>query len=417
MKRVLVVEDSKMLLKMLCHVVTEHGFVPVAAASLAEAQEQLAASPQVFLAAVLDLNLPDAPNGEVVDLVVPTGTPVIVLTANYDEERREALLKKNIVDYAVKDGVHVYDYIGRVLQRLVRNRHVKALVVDDTATMRAVLSHLLRQHNFEVLEAANGKEALQVIEANPDIRLLLTDYNMPEMDGFELTMLVRQRFDREAMAIIGLSAQGSQSLSARFIKHGANDFLSKPFCSEEFYCRIMQNMEALDHFDAIRDSANRDYLTQLYNRRYFFEVGGRRYKDALTQGKHVCLAMIDIDFFKKVNDTYGHDAGDQVLRRMALTLKEALPGHLVARFGGEEYCVLMLDVEPAEAVVQLQQLRATVERSEVTVGDQVIRYTVSIGVNCAPTEALESSLQLADRRLYLAKKTGRNRVIWQDEPE
>lgn len=414
MEQVLIVEDCEHTARMSSVAVTAKGYLPIVVSSLAEARELLSLTNSKFLAAILDLNLPDAPNGEVVDEVMAHGIPTIVLTSDIDEARRAELLKRQVLDYMIKGGAYTYDYIGRLLTRLDRNRHYKALVVDDTALMRKVLSAMLMHHNFQVLEANDGRHALQVIAANPDIRLLITDYNMPEMDGFALINEVRREFDREAMAIIGLSAQGSPELSAKFIKHGANDFLTKPFSNEEFYCRIMQNIEGIEQFDRIRDSANRDYLTQLYNRRYFFEVGGRQYREAVAAGRKVTLAMLDIDHFKKINDTYGHDAGDLVLKRMALMLQEVLPGHLVARFGGEEYCVLMLDVMPAVALAMFHQLRIKVEQSEVVVGDKAIHCTVSIGVNTRAEGPIEQALKLADKRLYRAKETGRNQVLWED---
>jgi PleD family two-component response regulator len=122
-----------------------------------------------------------------------------------------------------------------------------------------------------VLEAENGEEALNIIDEHKDIRLVITDFNMPKMDGFELTKKLRQLYTKQDMAIIGMSTYGNNLLSARFLKIGGSDFLNKPFLEEEFFCRINQNMDLLEYIKNLRFVATRDFLTGLYNRRHFFE--------------------------------------------------------------------------------------------------------------------------------------------------
>ena len=261
------------------------------------------------------------------------------------------------------------------------------------------------------MDAADGEQALAVLENNQDIRLVITDYNMPKMDGFQLTTAIRKDHDWESIAIIGLSAQGSGSLSAKFIKNGANDFLSKPFSQEEFYCRVMQNIEALEHIEAIRDSAKRDYLTKLYNRRFFFSVAESLYADAQKAQTPLSVAMIDIDHFKLINDNYGHDIGDQVLLHMAELLNDNLGSYLVARFGGEEFCVLLDSINQSEASQFLDKFRQKIEQSQVSFDDNNIKYTISIGISDDVNNDLDDLIQKADQALYRAKHGGRNQVV------
>jgi diguanylate cyclase (GGDEF)-like protein len=262
-----------------------------------------------------------------------------------------------------------------------------------------------------VIEAANGEQALTALRANPNARLLITDYNMPGMDGFQLTTNIRKEFDKSSIAIIGLSGQGSPTLSAKFIKNGANDFLTKPFSHEELYCRVMQNMEALEHIEEIRDAANRDYLTHLYNRRYFFEQGEAVFDRASASQLPVTIAVMDIDLFKKINDGYGHDVGDIVLKSIAELLNEHFGNEIVARFGGEEFCVLFdgMDIEDAEN--RLEYFRSAIEKSSVETEAGIIEYTISIGATDTKGKTLDEMIKRADEYLYLAKERGRNQVV------
>ena len=412
MERILVVEDNKMITKVVTHIITRQmGFECVISHSLSQTKQILNRDKQGFLVAVLDLNLPDAPDGEVVDYVLSLGIAVIVLTGTYNEQIREEFMNKNVVDYVVKESRYSYEYVGKLIARLDRNRHIKALVVDDSLSARGIIRSLLQQHNFQVIEAEDGKQGLLALENNPDIRLVITDYNMPHIDGFKLTTTIRREHDWEKIAIIGLSAQGSSSLSAKFIKNGANDFLTKPFSHEEFYCRVMQNIEALEHIEAIRDSANRDYLTKLYNRRYFFSIAIPIYANAQSELTSISIAMIDIDHFKSINDTYGHDVGDKVLLHMANLLNEHFKDHLVARFGGEEFCLMFEGMDQSEAGDLMESFRQEVEQSELTLENEYISFTISVGVSDFIEESIDDTIQKADTALYHAKNNGRNQVF------
>jgi response regulator receiver modulated diguanylate cyclase len=225
---------------------------------------------------MLDLNLPDAPQAEVVDLVLEKGIPVIVFAGDCTDQTRKRLWSKNIVDYVLKEGGESLRYAVRQARRVILNRDVKVLVVEDSEMVRTMVAGLLRVHRFQVFEACNGREGLQVLNANPDIRLIITDYEMPEMDGIRFVRAVRARHPKEEMAIIGISSHELESLSARFLKSGANDFLTKPFSSEEFYCRVSQNMDLLEYIQTIKDYSEKDFLTGLFNRRYLFAQGPSR---------------------------------------------------------------------------------------------------------------------------------------------
>ena len=290
----------------------------------------------------------------------------------------------------------------------------KILVVDDSPLFRKTISDLLQNHNYTVLAAGNGKEALEVINEHPDIKMVITDFNMPEMDGFALTQKIRERYSSDELIIIGISSERDTYMPARFLKYGANDFIVKQsFLTEEFYCRVTQHLDSLERLQAVKEASMKDFLTGLYNRRYFFDFGQKLFASAKRDNLTLACAMIDIDFFKKVNDTYGHKAGDLVLQHVASTLKSRMRGtDIIARLGGEEFCILAVNLKENDAKKVFEELRQTIEKSSIQIDeDQTINVTISTGVVTELTDNLEDMVNRADALLYEAKNSGRNKVI------
>lgn len=411
--RALLIDDSQAISRLLrarCEELA--GVESETAGSLAETRALLAERPERFFVAVVDLNLPDAPNGEAVDLVQSYGIPAIVLTADYDEATRERMLSRDVVDYLLKNSLHEIDQVAMLIRRLDRNRQVRVLVVDDSRAFRAYLVKLLSLHRLQVLEAANGREALEVVRANPGIALVITDYQMPEMDGLALVSALRQQYPRSELAIIGFSEQGSAALSARLLKNGANDFIHKPFLVEEFYCRVTQNIEQIELIRTIREVSVRDYLTGLYNRRHLFEAGEILYAAAKRRQISLAAVILDIDHFKRINDTYGHLAGDRAIREVARVLSCGVrQSDLLGRYGGEEFCILLTGVEIDDLEVVLERLRATVAATPIEHQGAEIRVTISLGATLDLADSLQSMIDRADNCLYRAKQSGRNRFV------
>jgi diguanylate cyclase (GGDEF)-like protein len=296
--------------------------------------------------------------------------------------------------------------------RLCENQAVKVLVVDDSPSFRMYLEGLLKQYRYRTLTAADGKEALAQVERHPDISLVITDYNMPNMNGQELIQALRRDYRREDLAIIGLSDRDNKGLSARLLKTGANDFLNKPFEVEEFYCRVTQNTNMISYVRQVRDSATRDFLTRVYNRRHLFDVGETLYANA-RRGR-ICLgaALIDADHFKRINDTWGHQVGDQALKAIADTLTASLrKSDIVARYGGEEFVCLAVLKAPADAKLVFERVRANLEAIELEAAGERVRITASVGVTLSLEDDLDAMLQRADEAVYKAKEAGRNRVV------
>jgi CheY-like chemotaxis protein len=251
---VLIIEDSFVQAKIIrkqFEVLTD--FTILIASSLSEAEGLIGAHKEHLFVAIADLNLPDAPNGEAVDLCRKHNLVCIVLTASFDEALRQQFLEKRVADYFLKGSIDDIEPLTVSVQRLYANRGVKALVVDDSGIQRHIVQKMLAAQCISSLEAADGVEALEVLAKNPGIRLVITDFEMPRMDGIALVHEIRGRHKLHDMAVIGLSSAGSGPLTAKFLKYGANDFLTKPFEAEEFYWRVNQTLNVLDVMQELRD--------------------------------------------------------------------------------------------------------------------------------------------------------------------
>lgn len=413
--RILIVEDNKTLAKLLAKKLQSALDATVDIAYTLQEAKLFIRKRSYFLS-LLDINLPDAPNGEVVDFVLSKKIPVIVLSANIDKDFRRKILQKDVIDYINKGGMSDVNYIIHSIERLQKNANHKVLVVDDSLVFRNKMQNMLSHLFFEVISVAHGEEALAMLEQHGDISLVLTDYNMPVMDGLILTTEIRKRYTKSELSILALSSNEDEEINALFLKQGANDYIKKPFSKEEFSCRINNSIEALENIEQITNHANRDFLTGLYNRRYFFE-SMQEYTEALAQShEQFALAMIDIDNFKNINDTYGHDTGDRVIIALSEILRTSTNHKdIVSRFGGEEFCVVLKNINRYSAPEILERMREKIENFTFEIDKtKTLSFTISIGAKIHDEQALEELIDEADMLLYRAKNSGKNRLIFNE---
>ncbi|GGZ76484.1 GGDEF domain-containing response regulator [Paraglaciecola chathamensis] len=406
--KVLIIDDNEQSVGVIASLIVNAQLTPVRATSLTAAQHIFSRSaPEDFLCAIVDYRLPDAPHGQAIDFTLASFLPTIVTTEFLDSQTRAGILDKDVIDYILKESEQVYEYLSVLLSRLYKNKHIGVLVVDNARVHRARSTALLRRHNFMTYEATTGQHGLEVLTRQSHIKLVIVANDLPGPSGIKMLSEVRQRAKKEDIAVIGLSDRGDTGLSARFIKSGANDFLTQPYGQEEFLCRIMQNIEYIENIELIRRAANSDFLTGLPNRRHFFERAA-----AALQLIPVCqcLALIDIDHFKKINDTYGHDCGDYTLREIAKLVADTFKQHIPARFGGEEFCVFMPNIKLHTAVQIFNDFRQALTDIEFKFEGQTFLCSVSIGVTAIEHGGISGMLRKADEYLYQAKNNGRNRV-------
>ena len=410
--KILIVEDNKALAKLIAKKMEDNTEMQVDVAhSLAEAQAFLTKAKDYFIT-LLDLNLPDAPNGEVVDFVASKGLPIIVLTGSMDDKTRETFMDKDIVDYVYKGNMSDVNYIFHMIDRLKNNKQYKVIVVEDVMQTRNDVKKILQNLQFQVFTAAHGEEAMNYFADNPDIKLVVSDYGMPVKDGLEVLKELREQKDKNELGVIMMTSANENVSGAVFLKNGANDFIAKPFLKEELICRVNNTIENMENINKIANFANKDFLTGLFNRRYFYD-DMQGYLASLEENPMpYAVAVIDVDGLKNINDKYGQDSGDKILKLLAKKLiDDTKSSDIAARFGGGEFCVLLKNVSQEDAVKFFVGLRAAIASNLVNIKNESVKISVSIGVTFGKSDYnVDEILELADEALYRAKQNGRNRV-------
>jgi diguanylate cyclase (GGDEF)-like protein len=301
------------------------------------------------------------------------------------------------------------------------------LLVEDSETTKALLIRYLSSQ-YELLHARDGEEAWTMLESNPEIGLVITDIQMPRLNGHQLLVRIRKSETPAlaAMPVIVMTAADDNTDRNLAFLNGANDFIGKPIDELELQARVnvhyklartIRELEA--NRQLLAEQATTDPLTKLKNRRAFFENGDKYLTHARRFDTDLSVIVLDIDFFKKINDTHGHHVGDEALVMVARTLSHLTRADdTLARLGGEEFAVLLPDTNRLGAAVLAERIRVSVAREKLVVGDKIITLTLSAGIASLRTDLGTNVSQLvnvADRRLYLAKQHGRNRICVNDE--
>jgi diguanylate cyclase (GGDEF)-like protein len=377
--------------------------------SLDSARTLLTAFPKKFFLGITSVLNLDSDAFEKVDLLGEFDIPVIAIVNHYEDEMRDQLIKRHVIDYVVKGHNTDTSYIRNLILRVYKNASIKVMVVDDSKVAQFVIVRELRLQKFEVIQAQNAMDALELLKTHLDIKLVLVDHQMSGIDGITFVQKVRETHPKDQLLIIGLSTSADPRLAVKFLKAGANDFIAKPFNYEILLCRINQNLDMLDAVDIAKHLSHIDYLSEVYNRRYFFERGNRLFQ-SLPENATLTVMMMDIDFFKKVNDHYGHDTGDEVIKHFASALKEHFSGDIVARLGGEEFAVLSLAPQYMHSFEHIDAFRLKIAHQKIQIRQHTVQYSCSIGATNIIRKNLNEMMVHADRLLYNAKQNGRNRI-------
>ncbi|MDR3632090.1 MAG: diguanylate cyclase [Desulfocapsaceae bacterium] len=297
---------------------------------------------------------------------------------------------------------------------------MRILIAEDDLTSRQMLAGVLRKAGHDVLETVNGLEAWNILQDNDAPRLAILDWVMPELDGLEVIRRVRALLSPQPPYLIMLTTKGEKTDIIAGLDAGANDYLAKPFDIGELRARVevgrrmVELQEALVRSrEALFHQATHDPLTGMMNRRAILDQLDRELARAKRRGEALAVGMCDIDFFKKINDTYGHHCGDDVLCRLAQILKDSLRTYdSVGRLGGEEFLMITPIEDGVDAVGLYDRICRGVAESSIATRSGEIAITVSIGVAAmTPESSVDKILEEADRALYQAKNNGRNRVI------
>jgi diguanylate cyclase (GGDEF)-like protein len=290
------------------------------------------------------------------------------------------------------------------------------LVIDDSQDVHRLLRARLRHEEIELVGADNGREGLEKARTTRPAMILL-DLDMPDMDGFEVLRHLKNDQTTLDIPVIVLSGLQSAQDKVTAFDLGAVDYITKPFNLTELRVRVRSALKMYRLVQMLAQCAQLDGLTGLWNRAYFDKRWSDEVAASLRHKRPLSLAMIDVDHFKSVNDTFGHPAGDAVLQGIAKALqRECRQEDIACRYGGEEFALIMPDTAPAAALVVCERMRGCL--TEVVWPRHPERpVTVSMGLAgsaCGIDVEPARWIELADRNLYGAKKTGRNRVVSSD---
>jgi two-component system cell cycle response regulator len=294
------------------------------------------------------------------------------------------------------------------------------LIADDSAIQRKLVENALFGEAYSLLFATTGQEALDLFAENRP-ELLITDWMMPDFSGIELCQLIRAQFQDSYTYIIILTSHSDKENVVKGLAAGADDYLTKPFYPEELQARLAVGRRIIElhrqnqaKAHQLEEAALTDALTGLPNRRAVEDWATRQLSSAARHGFRLWVVMADLDNFKKVNDTYGHEAGDAVLKKFAeILMDNTRRSDMSARIGGEEFLLVLTHGDTRGVQAAIERVRAQFEAHSFTFGGRRVKVTASFGIagfqgNHAPD--FNRLLTQADVALYGAKRGGRNLV-------
>ena len=299
------------------------------------------------------------------------------------------------------------------------------LIAEDDPVSRKLLEKILIKAGNKVVSVENGQKALELFN-DKFFPIVLTDWMMPEMDGLELCRAIRKNTYPGYIFIILLTAKDSKDDIIRGLRAGADDYLTKPFSHAELVARLNTGKRVLELERSLKDANEEirilsitDPLTGTYNRGYMTERLPQEIKRARRYSRALSIILCDIDHFKKVNDTYGHLAGDRVLKDFARCIRHSIRQDVdwTARYGGEEFLIVLPETDVNGASVMAERLKSELSQRVTETQGKQISITASFGVTGfgpdTPDEMIspEAMISKADKYLYQAKREGRNRAM------
>ncbi len=305
---------------------------------------------------------------------------------------------------------------------------MKILIAEDENVSRMVLAKALANHGYEVLQAQDGLEAWAIFQdEKEDVHIAVLDWQMPGMDGIELCQKIKNASLSHYVYVIFLTGKKDIDSIVEGLETGADDYLPKPFDKRELLSRLKVGLRLIEFEKALREANHKlhtlaitDDLTGIFNRRAVFECMRGEISRVSREKSSFCLIMMDIDHFKKVNDTYGHSTGDKVLIETANRIKSELrPYDVIGRYGGEEFIAGISKADSKISKVIAERLRICICERPFQIEDRKIDVSISLGVAYfTPSrdhdinDLLEAMIKAADIALYKAKEAGRNRAVY-----
>jgi len=423
--KALILESSKFWQKLLCELLKTLNFEITLCDS---GQEGLKISQQeTFDLVLVSLHLSDVTGIEFTYQycnAVPKHPPIVLLTSSEDDKTVAEAISAGVTEVFFKSNLdQLSDWASNLAQHKDKNSSLQGqvLLVEDSSSVALFTKKCLEQTGLKVTLFDNAEAAWEQFQQQEFVLVVVDVVLAGTMTGLGLTRLIRKirQPAKARVPILAFSSLHNQRRTVELLNAGANDFLPKPFIEEELMARssnLITNFQLLNQIERqgqhLQQLALTDQLTGVYNRHFLVESAPKAINQAIRHQTKLSLAVIDLDHFKKINDTRGHQAGDTVLVEVAELLKQETRGEdIVARFGGEEFVILLSHCDAEHAVTKLNSLR---EKIEALKPDN-IPVTASIGVTSIPdnTQTDFSALfHFADEAVYQAKSSGRNMVIF-----
>lgn len=290
---------------------------------------------------------------------------------------------------------------------------IKILVVDDNKLNLRLLQDILEDEKYKVYTTDSGFSVLEMAHnLKPDVILL--DIMMPGMDGYDVCRLLKSDEEVMDIPVIMVTAKTEGNDLKIAFEMGAADYIKKPFDELEIIARIHSVLRTKQSQDILKDKASRDGLTGIYNHALLIQLFEKEIKKQAISGDDVSFVMLDIDHFKKINDSYGHTIGDAVLKELAMILSTSIrDSDYVGRYGGEEFSIILTKMNNDDTYEWCEMLRKKIQNHKFYAGDLLIQVTVSMGFYCKSAKDTIGSydmIKTSDEALYKAKQNGRNKV-------
>jgi diguanylate cyclase (GGDEF)-like protein len=295
------------------------------------------------------------------------------------------------------------------------------LIVDDTKSNRQIVETILRKAGYHIVVADSGKTALDIVGNNHRIDLIILDLVMPEINGLQVCEIIRENLKLRDIPIIFLTASNDQEYLLQAFEIGAVDYIYMPCNALELLARVKNHLELKNTRDQLKEAlielkklAATDELTGLPNRREIITQAEREFARVKRHGGELSILIIDIDHFKKINDNYGHDIGDEAIKVMANNASNCVrKDDVFGRFGGEEFVALLPCSNTEGALIVAERIRESIANNPLDLDGTTITLTVSVGATTYRKDdhSINDMLKRADQALYQAKNLGRDRVI------
>lgn len=406
--RVLVAEQDKAVREALIDKVYEALGVFAESCNTARGVSRLLEKyPGEIVLAIVDTRLPDAPQGEVLEMLTSAKVPTIAISPDVTDEVAGRLVDRHIIDCVLKSGEGELDVITDIVERTLLNHRRKILLLSRSDFNRRKIRQMLDIHRYTIFDVRSEQEARRKLKEEPEISLVLLDQSVIEEDELSFISSLRQQHRKEDLAIAAVCDQRTTQRNARLLRAGLNDVICQPQQADEFYYRVRHCVESVERVREIKFSATRDRLTGLYNRDYLFDVGAISYNSASRGDSVISLAMIEIDNFDRLVLEQGNRSADAILATIADVIRgEMRKNDIVARYHTATFACLASSVSNHNAIMVFERLRQRIASCEVIEGGRKHRITASIGVSTELHDSFPDMIGAGQQALALAVAKG-----------